>query len=157
MAEAPPRFAADRMLQRLARWLRILGADVTCDPSMTGAAALRLARAQGRIFFTRDKRLRTAPETCYIEIQLFRDQLHEVIARYPFDMRRFAFTRCSECNTILREVNREVVMRRVPLFVYASHEKFAVCEICNRVYWDASHPTRALAEVASLGLVISSA
>jgi uncharacterized protein with PIN domain len=27
-AAAPPRFAADRMLGRLARWLRILGHDV---------------------------------------------------------------------------------------------------------------------------------
>jgi hypothetical protein len=155
MAEAPPRFAADRMLQQLARWLRILGADVSCDPSMAGAEALYRARAEGRIFLTRDKRLRTAPEALYVETQLFRDQLREVIARYSFDARRFAFTRCSECNTILREVDGEVVVRQVPPFVYASHEKFAVCDTCNRVYWDGTHPARALAEIASLGLATS--
>ena len=62
MAEAEdiPKFAADRMLKRLARWLRLMGADVVCDESRSGAETLTLARAQGRPLLTRDKRLRTA-------------------------------------------------------------------------------------------------
>jgi uncharacterized protein with PIN domain len=31
-----PRIAADRMLMRLARWLRLLGADVIPHPSLNG-------------------------------------------------------------------------------------------------------------------------
>jgi uncharacterized protein with PIN domain len=152
MAETPPRFAADRMLGRLARWLRILGADVTCDPSLTGAEALRRARSEGRVFVTRDRRLRTAHDAFYLEGQLFRDQLREVIARYPFDPRRRAFTRCASCNTALREVDRHVVARRVPAFVFAAHERFALCDSCNHVYWNATHRERALAEIAAMGL-----
>ncbi|MGH7918143.1 MAG: Mut7-C RNAse domain-containing protein [Candidatus Binataceae bacterium] len=37
--EEPPRFIADRMLKRLARWLRLLGADVVCDNALDGAEA----------------------------------------------------------------------------------------------------------------------
>ena len=88
MDEATPRFVADRTLARLARWLRILGADVICDPAFSGAQALALARADGRAMLTRDKRLRTAADAFYVESQRFRDQLREVLARYPFDPRR---------------------------------------------------------------------
>jgi len=149
--ELPPRFVADRTLMRLARWLRLLGADVVCDKTLDSAGALRRARAEGRPLLTRDKRLRTAPDALYIETQLFRDQLHEVMARYPFDPRRFAFTRCLTCNELLRKVPREVVARRVPPFVFAAHEQFALCEHCNHVYWDATHPAHVLDEIAALG------
>src|SRR5215831_8384920 len=91
IAGQAPRFAADRMLMRLARWLRLMGADVVCDPALSGAELLRLAREEGRPLLTRDKRLRTAPDALYIESHLFRDQVGEVMKRYPFDPRRFAF------------------------------------------------------------------
>jgi len=70
-----PKFAADRMLMRLARWLRLLGADVITDPKIGGAALLKLARAEGRIVLTRDKRLRTAPDVFFIEPNDLRGQL----------------------------------------------------------------------------------
>jgi uncharacterized protein with PIN domain len=91
IADKAPKFAADRMLVRLARWLRLMGADVLHDPTISGAEMLRLAREEGRPLLTRDKRLRTAPDVLYIENHLFRDQLHEVMERYPFDPRRFAY------------------------------------------------------------------
>jgi len=86
----------------------------------------------------------------YIESHLFRDQIREVMARHPFDPRRFAFTRCSSCNHLLKQVRRDAVGRRVPPFIYAAHENFAICEHCNRVYWDASHVERAMREIEAL-------
>lgn len=129
-----------------------MGADVVCDDTLSATAALAHARAEGCPLLTRDKRLRTAPDALYLETQLFREQLREVMARYPFDPRRFAFTRCLACNEPLRTVPREVVARRVPPFVYAAHEKFAVCARCNHVYWDATHPERVRREIEALGL-----
>ncbi len=152
IAQQAPKFAADRMLMRLARWLRLMGADVICDQALSGAEILRLARGQGRPLLTRDKRLRTASDVLYIESHLFRDQIREVMDRYPFDPRRFAFTRCSFCNQLLKEVPREAVARRVPPFVYATHEKFAVCEQCGRVHWAATHVERAMREIEALTL-----
>jgi uncharacterized protein len=148
----PPIFAADRTLMRLARWLRLLGADVLCDPLLDATAILARAREQGRPMLTRDKRLRTAPDALYLECDRFRDQLREVLARYPFDSRRFAFSRCSRCNGMLHRVRRDALLTRVPPFVYASHEMFAVCDHCGRVYWDATHPERARRELAAIGL-----
>ena len=151
-SESAPRFAADRMLARLARWLRLLGADVLFDPSLGGDKLLRQARAEGRITLTRDKRLRTASDALYLESNLFRDQLREVLARFPFDLRRGAFTRCSHCNEPLAEAGRETVVRRVPPFVYASQERFARCPRCGRIYWGATHPERIWRELDAMGL-----
>jgi uncharacterized protein with PIN domain len=150
--DGPPRFAADRTLARLTRWLRLMGADVLYDAARSGPEMLTLAREQGRNFLTRDKRLLTAADALYIESHLFRDQLREVMARFPFDARRFAFTRCSSCNELLQTVTRETVMRRVPSFVYAAHEKFALCPGCDRIYWGASHLERMRDELTALGL-----
>jgi uncharacterized protein len=146
------KFAADRMLMRLARWLRLLGADVICEPTLGGAQLLKAAREENRTVLTRDKRLRTAPDVFYLESNLFRDQLREVLARFPFDVRKSAFTRCSYCNRLLRGVGRDLVARRVPPFVYASHERFAECEGCGRIYWAATHPERIFGELHAMGL-----
>lgn len=148
--EEIPKFAADRMVARLARWLRLLGADVISDERLDGAAMLRRARAEGRLMLTRDKRLRTASDVLYLEPGDFRAQLRAVLERCPFDIRRHAFTRCSRCNTMLRQVAREVVGGRIPPYVYASHERFALCDRCGRVYWEATHPERARREIDRL-------
>jgi uncharacterized protein with PIN domain len=147
-----PRFAADRTLARLVRWLRLLGADVICEANRSAVEMLGLAREQGRYMLTRDKRLRTASDVLYINNHLFREQIREVTARFPFDVRRHAFTRCSACNDLLHHVPREVVARRVPPFVYAAHETFALCDSCGRIYWKATHLERALSEIELLRL-----
>jgi uncharacterized protein with PIN domain len=145
-----PRFAVDRMLARLARWLRLMGADVLFDAALGGADLLRRAREEGRITVTRDKRLRTAPDVIFLTANLFREQLREVLTRCPFDPRAQAFTRCSECNELLQWLDRNLVARRVPPFVFASHEKFACCPRCGKIYWDATHVSGALAEIQAL-------
>src|SRR5580693_388751 len=138
--EAIAKFAADRMLARVARWLRVLGADTLLDESLDGATMLKLARAESRIMLTRDKRLKTAPDVLFLETNNFREQLREILARYPFDVIRNAFSRCSRCNTPLIEVDREVVRTRVPPFVYASNDKFSECPRCAHLYWSGTHP-----------------
>ena len=125
---------------RLARWLRLLGADVITDASLTGAELLRIARADNRILLTRDKHLRTAPDVFFVESNSIRDQLRETIRRFGLDSRAIALTRCSRCNTILTTIARELVSRRVPPYVFASHDQFAECRGCGRLYWPETHP-----------------
>jgi len=137
---------------RLARWLRLMGADVICEKTLGGSAILKLAREQHRVVLTRDKRLKTAPEVLFIESNDFREQLRQVLARFPFDPRRDAFTRCVICNRPLVTVPREVVSRRVPPFVFASFDKFAECDRCGRIYWAATHPERVMRELEALGI-----
>lgn len=145
-----PRLAVDRMLMRLARWLRLLGADVISDASLTGAELLRIARADNRILLTRDKRLRTASDVFFVENNSIRGQLREAVQRFDLDPRATTLTRCSRCNTVLTSVARELVCRRVPPYVFASHERFAECGGCGRIYWPETHPARMHAMLDSI-------
>ena len=99
---------------------------------------------------TRDKRFKTAPQAMFLASNNIREQLRQVLARFPFDTHRYAFTRCSRCNRPLKPVARELVSRRVPPFVYAHAASFAECEGCGRVYWDATHTERARQAIESL-------
>lgn len=150
--EAISKFAADRMLARVARWLRMLGADTIFDESIDGASMLKLARAEGRVMLTRDKRLKTAPDVLFLESNNFREQLREILARYPLHSLHLALSRCSLCNTRLIEVDRDLVRMRVPPFVYASIEKFSECPHCAHLYWAGTHPGRIIEELRKLGL-----
>lgn len=145
-----PRFAADRMVGRLARWLRLLGADVSYDRTLAGAAALHRARAEQRLLLTRDKRLRTAPDVLYLQANALRDQLVEVLRRYPFDPRTGALSRCSKCNQPLIELAPAAAQGRVPAYVFATQGHFAQCPECGKIYWRATHVTRMAGEVAAL-------
>lgn len=58
MADAvPPRFLADAMLGRLARWLRTLGFDTRYDPAIHDPELVALAAAEGCVLLTRDRHL----------------------------------------------------------------------------------------------------
>src|SRR5262245_28390815 len=84
----PPRFLADRMVGRLARWLRILGYDTAYLPQLSPAGLLREGRQQGRIILTRDTRLlhhQDAPPLVFIESDLFREQLKQVLDELRLD------------------------------------------------------------------------
>ena len=135
---------------RLARWMRLLGADVITDASMTGAELLKVARADNRTLVTRDKRLRTAPDVFFVEGNAIRSQLREVVRHFGLDPRVIALTRCSRCNHLLTPVARELVSRRVPPYVFASHDRFAECGNCGRIYWSETHPKRIHAMLDSI-------
>jgi uncharacterized protein with PIN domain len=138
------------MLARLARWLRLCGVDITFDKMLGGAELLHAARGEGRLVLTRDKRLRTAPDALYLTSERVREQLREVLHRFAIDPNRSAFTRCSRCNSLLREVNRETVREQVPPYVFMSQERFSRCPDCARIYWRATHPERIKAELSRL-------
>ncbi len=150
--EAIVKFAADRMLARTARWLRMLGADTIFDERIDGAAMLKLARAQARVLLTRDKRLKAAPEVLFLESNSLAEQLRTILARHPFDLHQNALSRCSHCNGGLIEVDREIVRLRVPPFVYASNDKFFECPDCAHLYWGGTHPGRIADQIRRMGL-----
>src|ERR1051326_693790 len=109
-------FVADKMLGRLARWLRIMGQDVAYGPELSGAGLLRAARQQGRLILTRDRAVakRNPPPYLMIRSDHFREQLKQVIEECGLDPIKDAFTRCAECNTVLESVARSGSGREVP-------------------------------------------
>ena len=140
----PPRFLADAMLGRLARWLRILGYDAEYFPGEDDDL-LRQARREGRVLLTRDTRLlqrRPLPPHLFIESDHVMEQLRQVVAALRLNPAVPPARRCSCCNAVLESRDKAQVVGLVPEFVWSHHQAFWACPRCQRIYWAGSHRRR---------------
>ena len=148
------KFAADKMLGKLARWLRIIGQDVIYGPDLSGAGLVRAARREDRLILTRDRALgrKNPPPYLLIRSDHFREQLRQVIEEFGLEPLKDAFTRCVECNTRFEPITQAEVEGKVPPYVFATQKKFSFCRKCRRVYWPATHQERMMEELKGLSI-----
>lgn len=142
---APPRFLADAMLGRLARWLRTLGYDTAYDPSVDDPDLVAQADAEGRVLLTRDrhlvKHLRPA-RSVLVRSDAPLAQLREVVGACGLGPPTAPFSRCTVCNGPLRPATAEEVAASVPELVRERGGAVWRCGACGRTYWDGSHTRR---------------
>jgi hypothetical protein len=149
------RFAVDRMLGRLARWLRVLGFDAVYRRELPGARLLTLAAREGRVVVTRDARLRCPrgrTRVVRLESDRFRDQLRELDRVIPLGGVGERPSRCVECNVEVEPLASDRVPATVPEYVRATQREFQRCPRCRRIYWPATHREHIEAEIAALHL-----
>ena len=148
------RFAVDKMLGRLATWLRLIGEDTTYGSHLSGQTLLRHARTEGRTVLTRDHRLLHVagpPPLLFIVSDRFREQLREVVPACDLDPFAHPFTRCSRCNEALVAIAKTDIVGRVPPYVAATQDRFVRCPRCQRIYWPATHYQRVIEELRGMG------
>ncbi|MFN8625603.1 MAG: Mut7-C RNAse domain-containing protein [Candidatus Binatia bacterium] len=147
------RFAVDKMLGRLATWLRIIGQDATYGAHLSGRTLLRQARTEGRVILTRDRHLsrrHADVPLLLIASDRFREQVQQVLASFAIDPWAHMFTRCARCNLLVTPVAKDDVAGRVPPYVFATQTRFVRCPHCRRVYWPATHAERVRRELEVL-------
>ncbi|MBF0551291.1 MAG: Mut7-C RNAse domain-containing protein [Deltaproteobacteria bacterium] len=139
------KFLAERMLGRLAKWLRILGYDTVLEgrPDMEANLEELEKEDEPRVILTR-RRKKPGPSQAYL---LHSDdpmeQLKEVVVTFRLTVDEAGiFSRCSVCNRALVAVSRAEVVGQVPDYVLAGHGTFHRCPRCGRVYWPGSHLDR---------------
>jgi uncharacterized protein with PIN domain len=152
-----PQFAADAMLGKLTRWLRILGYDTWYEPDAEDGRLVRTAVWEERYLLTRDRRI---PEEWRIEgcLILEPDDLFEQLRLVASRFGLFAgagsaagvFSRCPACNALLAEARRDDLENRVPERVLEAVERFSRCPGCDKVYWEGSHTRRIRRRLAEL-------
>lgn len=109
-----------------------------------------LADGDGRIVLSRDRGLlehRRVTRGRYVRARDTDGQLREVVARFGLRERARPFTRCLECNGLLRTAGRDEVAHRLPPRVAGEQSEFTLCTGCGRVYWPGSHWRRLRAVV----------
>jgi uncharacterized protein len=139
------KFAADRMVGRLAKWLRALGYDTVYVRNMDEKNAARLMR-EGWIILTRNTRLvkrKAARNPVFVEHDRLEDQITQLaeLGLIRFDKEK-AFSRCMRCNEPLTLLPREEAADRVPEYIYNSQPHFFQCPRCGRIYWPGTHHDR---------------
>jgi uncharacterized protein with PIN domain len=144
--DTPTRFLADAMLGRLARWLRVVGADTIQLPTDAPDVALvARARADERVLLTRDRHLLRELRP-HRELAIRSDvplvQLGEVV--HAFALRRPAelLTRCLLDNTRLVEMTPAEIVEQVPPRSRELAGPMRRCPTCGRAYWRGSHVRR---------------
>ena len=138
------RFVADAMLGRLAKWLRLVGYD-TLYWRGDDARLVRLVLAENRLLLTRDTHLppRLPPHlTFFIDSDHYDTQLGQVVARFGLPPRIGRL--CLRCNLPLEPADKAEVRAEIPAFVWQTHERFARCHGCLRIYWEGTHYARML-------------
>lgn len=137
-----PRFIADVMLGRLAKWLRLAGLDVLYSNRATDDELVTLSRREGRILLSRDTRLlvrRSVRQFIFLESEKVQDQIRQVFASTRIARLPGLFSRCLSCNDILADIPREAVRDSVPPYVFETQAHFKSCPRCRKVYWAGTH------------------
>ncbi len=137
-----PRFVADVMLGRLAKWLRIAGFDVLYSNRFADDELVALSRREGRILLSRDTRLlvrRSVRQFIFLESGKVEDQIRQILrATQTFELPGL-LTRCLACNEQLVEISRDGVKGKVPPYVFETQPSFKFCSQCERIYWAGTH------------------
>jgi uncharacterized protein len=149
MSPEPPselRFIADRMLGTLTRYLRFMGYDTTSangllegDPK-EDSVLLEIARQEHRLLLTKDAELarRGGKGALLIRSDDVMDQVQQLIDLHLVK-RRVTMSRCSLCNTELREANTcEIAETSYAPKDWRNHT-FFWCRQCQKLYWNGSH------------------
>ena len=142
-----PRFVADVMLGKLAKWLRIAGFDVLYSNSFSDEELIELSNDEGRILLSLDSRLlvrKTVKNFIYMESWRLEDQIKQILAVTKLERFPSPLSRCLSCNVILENVPPESVRNRVPVYVFKNQSHCKLCPRCRKIFWSGTHRRSAL-------------
>jgi uncharacterized protein with PIN domain len=157
MAPEQKRFAADVMLGRLAKWLRIIGYDTLYFRDIDDSQLIRRAVGENRILLTRDTELhsRGGFQGILIAHEGLENQLNQVIAEARLRPRVQMGVRCPLCNETLTDSSRDEVRGLVPQYVLSRHHRFARCPRCGKIFWRGTHWEKIQKRLRRMGLIDS--
>ena len=144
------KFACDRTLGRLAKWLRIIGYDTIYWSTTDDAKLLETCHAENRILLTRNANLlkNAAKQNVKGDVIFYFIPENSVWNQLKNIVNAFELTRknnlnlCSECNTEVLKVEKSDVEGHVPEYVFETQDNFTRCPKCGKYYWQGSHVTR---------------
>ena len=86
----------------------------------------------------------------YIQSDNLDKQLKQVLNEFNLELNSNLFSRCPECNFLLKEVEKNQVLDKVPKGVFEQQEIFWVCENCKRYYWQGTHYNKIKTKIEDL-------
>lgn len=141
MQPRKPRFLLAENLNRLAKWLRLLGYDAAVYRSISTDKMINLAIRERRILLTRAKKIAARKEKfprILIRSENHKQQLCELFNYISFD-EKYIFSRCRECNKLLFDITKDKIKELVPEFIFNSQTEFVICRKCGKIFWRGTH------------------
>ncbi|MFH0835612.1 MAG: Mut7-C RNAse domain-containing protein [Candidatus Micrarchaeota archaeon] len=138
-------FVADRMLGKLARWLRLLGRKVIYARDLSEDDDLvKIACKSNAVLVTRDETLAArAKDYCRVVLLKENDsfkQLQQIAKQFNIKL-EVTRTSCPVCSSPVKRIPKKDAAGLVFPRVYRAHRVFWRCtnSACRQVYWRGSH------------------
>ncbi|MBE9376490.1 hypothetical protein IQ251_18730 [Saccharopolyspora sp. HNM0983] len=137
------RFLLDVHLGKLARRMRLLGLDTAYRNDADDRQLVHRSRIEDRVLLSRDRGLlqRAAlPAGAHVRGTAPDDQLADVLDRFRPELA--PWTRCTACNGLLRPADKDEVRAELEAGTLRTHDEYARCPECGKVYWRGAHSRR---------------
>lgn len=146
-----PRWLADEMVGRLARYLRFMGYDTAYVRGLGDREVAELVHREARVLLTRDRDLsRRVLGSLLLASPQIAEQVRAVHRAYPMLTFAVRFDRCSLCNGELRPTDPVRHALPVPDVVEPSDSRPRFeCVACGHRYWEGSHTDRVRRDIAA--------
>ncbi len=148
-----PKFIADVHLGKLTRYLRMMGFDVLYKIDFDDDEIVILSLTEKRAILTRDRGILKRSEVTHgywIRCTKVNEQVIEVIKRFDLQNQINEFTRCIECNDLLKTVDKNEIINDLPPKVSESQKSFSRCPSCKKIYWKGTHHQKMLSFIQSV-------
>lgn len=136
------KFVIDVHLGKLARYLRLIGFDSLYHNKLEDKKIVELSNKESRIILTRDKgilKYNHVTHGYYLRSDNPKEQLEEVIKRFDLKNHVDIFSRCMECNGLLKKVSKKTIEKDLLEGTKNHFNDFYKCETCSKIYWKGSH------------------
>ena len=136
------KFVLDIHLGKLASYLRMLGFDTFYRNDYSDPELAKISSEENRILLTRDHGLLKRKKVVYgffIRDDDPREQLISVLKYYQLFDKINPMGRCMECNSILKNVDKEKIIDKLEPKTKKYFNTFFICPDCNKIYWKGSH------------------
>ena len=140
------KFLVDVMLQKLGRWLRILGLPTEMPENEDDTKILEQAKQHKLTLLTRDEALVERAKRLKIKVFAIpkretdtEKQLKLVIKKFRIKIKGFEKrTLCTKCGGRLELVGKQAVKGKIPAEVVSRFDDFLMCNSCFQIYWEGS-------------------
>lgn len=147
------KFVVDTHMGKLARYLRMLGFDTRYRNDFSDAELASISASENRILLTRDRDLLKRSIVTYgyyVRQTGSKNQLQEIVLRYQLQALIKPFSRCSKCNGILQQVDKNQIEEQLQVRTKQYYQHFKQCQICQKIYWQGSHYQKMLKLITTL-------
>ncbi len=148
-----PKFIADVHLGKLTRYLRMMGFDVLYKNNFDDKEIVSLSLAEMRAILTKDRGILKRSEVTHgywVRSTKIKEQVIEVIKRFDLKNIIKEFSRCIECNSMLKPISKNQIIDDLPPKVSKSMAEFSQCPACKKNYWKGTHHQKMLSFIQSV-------
>lgn len=139
------RFVADRNIEDIVRFMRLLGFDVYSHSALTNREIIDISIREKRIILTKSKSLlkfKDVTHGVFIRPGTRGEQVGRIMDSLDIKDQARPFSRCLRCNGLLKGVSKKDVMDRIPPKTKVCCDNYSVCESCDQLYWNGTHMDR---------------